>query len=90
MKQHIDYSQDAIKMYFEIIEEIINIEIIAVGSRIRDNACLQKHYGIGQWCKLKGTVRVRLSNKKIRHAEIHWCEAHGIGKERLKIKRFLD
>ena len=26
----------------------------------------------------------------IRFAEVHWYEAHGIGKVRMKIKRYLD
>ncbi len=77
-------------MYFEIIGEITNIEIIAVGSSIRDIACLRKQYGRGRWRKLKGTALVRLSNDRICQAEIHWYEAHGIGKRKLKIKRFLE
>lgn len=77
-------------MYFEIIGEITDIKTIAVGSAIRDIAHLQKHYGVGRWRKLKGTAMVRLSNDKIWQAEIHWYEAHGIGKKRLKIKRFLN
>ncbi len=77
-------------MYFEIIGEISDIETIAVGSSIRDIARLRKQYGRGRWRKLKGTALVRLSNDKIGQAEIHWYEAHGIGKRKLKIKRFLE
>ncbi len=77
-------------MYFEIIGEITNVEIIAVGSAIREIARLRKHYGTGRWRKLKGIATVRLSNGKTRQAKICWYEAHGIGKKRLKIKRFLD
>lgn len=77
-------------MYFEIIGEITDIEIIAAGSAIRDIARLKNRYGAGRWRKLKGTGMVRLSNGKIRRAEIHWYEAHGIGRKRFKIKRFLD
>ncbi len=77
-------------MYFEIIGEITNIEIIAVSSSIRDIARLQKQYGRGRWRKLKGTALVRLSNDRLCQAEIHWYEAHGIGKRKLKIKRFLE
>ena len=77
-------------MYFEIVGEITNIETIAVGSSIRDIARLRKQYGRGRWRKLKGTALVRLSNDRIRQAEIHWYEAHGIGKRKLKIKRFLE
>ncbi len=77
-------------MYFEIIGEITDIETIAIGSSIRDIARLRKQYGRGRWRKLKGTALVRLSNDKIGQAEIHWYEAHGIGKRKLKIKRFLE
>ncbi|MCB0167015.1 MAG: hypothetical protein KDI79_22500 [Anaerolineae bacterium] len=76
-------------MYFEIIGEITEIEIIAVGSSIRDIARLRKQYGRGRWRKLKGVAMVRLSDDRVRQAEIHWYEAHGIGKRKLKIKRFL-
>ncbi len=77
-------------MYFEIIGEITNIETIAVGNAIRDILRLRKSYGAGRWRKLKGTAMVRLSTGKIRLAEIHWYEAHSIGRKRFKIKRFLD
>ena len=77
-------------MHFEIIGKITNIETIAVGSAIRDIARLRKRHGTGRWRKLEGIATVRLPNGKIRQAEVHWYEAHGIGKKRLKIKRFLD
>ena len=77
-------------MYFEIIGEIENIEEIAVGGRIRDIMRIQKQYGPGRWRKLKGSAMVRLQSGKIRKADLHWYEAHGIGKKKMKIKRFLD
>jgi hypothetical protein len=77
-------------MPFEILSEITDLEVIAKGRAIHDLARLQKKYGLGNWRKLKGTATVRLENGVIRRAEIHWYEAHGIGKKRLKIKRFLD
>jgi hypothetical protein len=77
-------------MYFEIIGQITDIEIIAVGSSIREIGRLQKQYGRGRWRKLKGVASVRLQNGRIRMAELHWYEAHGIGKRKIKIKRFLD
>jgi hypothetical protein len=77
-------------MYFEIIGEIENIEEIAVGGRIRDIMRIQKQHGPGRWRKLKGFAVVRLQNGNIRKAEVHWYEAHGIGKKKLKIKRLLD
>jgi hypothetical protein len=77
-------------MYFEIIGEIENIEEIAVGGRIRDIMRIQKQYGAGRWRKLKGLAMVRLRSGKIRKAELHWYEAHGIGRNKVKIKAFLD
>lgn len=77
-------------MYFEIIGEIENIKTIAVGKSIRDIARLRKQYGPGRWGKLKGIATVRLIDGRIKQAEIHWYEAHGIGKRKMKIKRYLD
>ncbi len=77
-------------MHFEVIGIIENIETIAVGGRIREIMRLRRQYGSGRWRKLKGIARVRLTNGRVRKAEVHWYEAHGIGKKRMKIKRFLD
>jgi hypothetical protein len=78
------------KWYFEIVGEITNVEIIAVGGSIRDIARLRRQHGPGRWRKLKGIALVRLTNGKICQAEIHWYEAHGIGRKKLKIKRLLE
>jgi hypothetical protein len=77
-------------MYFEIISEIENIEIIAVGGNIRDIMRIRKQYGIGRWRKLKGIATIRLKDDRIRKAELHWYEAHGVGRKKIKIKKFLD
>ena len=73
-------------MDFEIIGDLTNIETIAVGNGIRDRARLQKQYGKGRWRKLQGVAQIRLSDATIRLAEIHWYEAHGIGKKEFKLK----
>jgi hypothetical protein len=75
---------------FEIVGEITNIEMIAVGNKIREIAKLREEYGRGRWRKLKGQAAVKLLNGRIRLAEVHWYEAHGIGKQKMKIKFFLD
>lgn len=76
---------------FRIIGKIEQIEIIAVGSSIRIFPFLNKQFGHGRWRKLKGVATVeRISNGSVRLAEIHWYEAHGIGKRNGKIKRWLD
>ncbi|MCY7348359.1 MAG: hypothetical protein LH614_19360 [Pyrinomonadaceae bacterium] len=77
-------------MNFEIAGKISDIEIIAVGSKIRILPFLQSEFGSGRWRKLKGIAQIRLSTGEIRLAEIHWFEAHGIGKKFLRIKQYLD
>ena len=77
-------------MPFEIIGTIKNIETIAVGRRIREIQNLRKQYGSGRWRKLKGIAYIRLTTGSVRRAELHWYEAHGIGRKKMKIKRFLD
>jgi len=75
------------KRYFPPIQ---NIEIIARRFSIRDLARLHRDYGKGNWRKLKGVAYVELKDDTIRFAELHWYEAHGIGKREIKAKRFLD
>ncbi len=77
-------------MYFEIVGEITDIEIIAKGRGIRDLARLRKKYGPGNWRKLKGRATVRLEDGTPHYAEIHWYEAHGVGRKKFKIKQILD
>ncbi len=77
-------------MNFEIIGDITDIEPIAMGSAIREVTRLRKQYGRGRWRKLKGIALIRLANGRIRRAEIHWYEAHGIGKREIKRKRYMD
>jgi hypothetical protein len=77
-------------MYFEIVGAITDIEIVAVGRSIRQLARLRRRYGSGRWRKLKGIGSVRLASGGSRRAEIHWYEAHGIGRVGHKIKRFID
>ncbi len=50
----------------------------------------EKYMGGDNWRKMKGITRVRLKDKTICTAEIHWYEAHGIGKKEFKIKRILE
>ncbi|MDZ7763544.1 MAG: hypothetical protein U5K00_03840 [Melioribacteraceae bacterium] len=73
-------------MDFEIIGEITQIETIAVGRSIREFKRLNKQYGEARWRKLKGIATIRLKDGSINRAEIHWYEAHGIGKQEYKFK----
>mgnify|MGYP007034366876 CR=1 FL=1 len=77
-------------MNFKILGKVYDVEIIAVGSKIRILPFLRKEFGGSRWIKLKGTAQVELADGEIRLAEIHWFEAHGIGKKLLRIKHFLD
>jgi hypothetical protein len=78
------------KEVFEVIGKISEISTIAVGSKIREISDLREQFGHGRWRKLKGIAQVKLQNGRIRLAELHWYEAHGIGKRKIKIKTFLD
>jgi hypothetical protein len=78
-------------MDFEIVGEITSIETFASGSGVRERARLHRQYGQGRWRKRKGIARVRLVDGTLRLAEIHWYEAHGIGRREFKLKLpFLD
>jgi hypothetical protein len=77
-------------MDFELVGEPTEVETIAVNLSIREHNSLKAQYGGRRRRILKGTALVRLLNGNERRAEIHWYEAHGVGKRRLKIKRFLD
>jgi len=74
----------------EIIGEIEYIETIASGGSIRDIMKIRNRYGHGRWRKMKGIVRVRLKSGRISRAEVHWYEAHGIGRKNMKIKKLLE
>jgi hypothetical protein len=75
---------------FSIIGEVRGVLPIATGRAIRDLAILQKRFGKGEWRKLKGFATIRLEDGTIAEAELHWYEAHGIGRRWIKIKRYLD
>jgi hypothetical protein len=77
-------------MLFDIVGNISRIELIATGKGIRILSLLQERYGQGNWRKLKGIATIRLADGEIRLAELHWFEAHGIGKRKMRIKCFLD
>ncbi len=75
---------------FVLIGPIYGIEVIATGHGIRELAELQKRFGRGNWRKLKGFATVQIEDGTIADAEIHWYEAHGIGKRWMKIKQYLN
>jgi hypothetical protein len=77
-------------MDFEILGDVTDIETIAAGKAIRELPRLRRQYGTGRWRKLKGVATIRLAGGKIRRAELHWYEAHGIGRREFKRKRYVE
>lgn len=77
-------------MNFSILGEIQGIETIAVGNSIRELERLRKVYGSGRWRKLKGIATIQLEDGTVCRAEIHWYDAHGLGKKEIKIKYILE
>jgi hypothetical protein len=73
-----------------ILSPITVTENIAVSNGIRDLQRLRRTYGGHRWRKVKGTATVELTTGETHLAELHWYEAHGIGKREIKIKRLLD
>lgn len=76
-------------MKFEITGEIRDIETIASGRSAYIRRYLERTYGKGRWRKMKGIATVQLADGTISEAEIHWFEAHGIGRKDFKIKRLI-
>lgn len=76
-------------MAVEILGRIFDIETIARGRGIREMDRLRRVYGPGRWMKRKGVARVRLPDDTIVTAEVHWYEAHGVGRKEFKVKRIL-
>jgi hypothetical protein len=77
-------------MDFELVGEVSFVETIATNLSIRDRVDLKARFGGRRWRKLKGIGLVRLPSGSIRRAELHWYEAHGVGRRKMKIKRLLD
>jgi hypothetical protein len=74
---------------YKVIGEITEIRLIAAGRAIRELKRLRKAYGAGRWRKLKGFASIQFSNGTIQQAELHWYEAHGVGRKETKIKRII-
>ena len=72
---------------FEIIGPIHSVETIAAGRGVRLAKWLKSRYGGQRWRKMKGRALVRERNGIIHVAELHWFEAHAVGKVQWKIKR---
>ena len=77
-------------MHFTIRGRINEIEVIAIGKTIRELRRLRRRYGAARWRKMKGIASVELEDGSIRLVELHWYEAHGLGRYEYKIKAYLD
>lgn len=82
--------RQAMERKFEVLGALRNVETIAAGDGVRVRQHLRRAYGRGRWRKMKGLATVRLSGGMVVEAEVHWFEAHGIGRKDLKIKRLLE
>jgi len=76
-------------MTFELIGEVVQTETIATGRASHDLSRLKKHYGEGRWRKRKGIARIPLADGTVHVAEMHWYEAHGVGRKESKIENLL-
>jgi hypothetical protein len=66
------------------------VETIATGKSIRELPRPRRLCGKDRWRKMKGVARIQLRDGRVRLAELHWYEAHGIGKKEFKRKKYLD
>lgn len=75
----------------DILGDIEEVEIIAKGRGVDVRRRLNHRYGRGQWRKLKGFATVQFADGSVWYTEVHWYEAHGIGrvdpKEKHRIRR---
>ena len=88
--EQLQKSLESAWMDFELVDDLTDVETIATGRSIRELPRLRRLYGKGRWRKMKGVARIRLRDGRVRLAELHWYEAHGIGKKEFKRKRYLD
>lgn len=77
-------------MWFALEGPIGELESIATQHSIRELRSLRKRYGPCRWRKMKGVAKVRLKDATITRAELHWYEAHEIGRRRMKVKHLLE
>ena len=78
------------RMAFEILGNIASVETIAQGNAIREKRRLVKTYGKGNWRKKKGIAIIQTDDGQRAKVELHWYEAHGIGKREFKVKIVIE
>ena len=75
---------------FQLLSPLEDIQPIAANLSIRERKKLKSRFGGYRWRKLKGVALVRFPNGEVRRAELHWYEAHGVGRCKMKVKRLVD
>lgn len=77
---------------FEILSPITHVETFAQGPGVRVRTRLNYQYAGGRrvrWRHSKGLAEVEYTNGEIWLVELHWFEAHGIGRCEIRDKRKL-
>ena len=77
-------------MEHRLLEEPSQVDVVASGRATRELGLLRRRFGGRNWRKLKGVARVELPSGRVRRAEVHWYECHGVGRRMMKVKRLLD
>jgi hypothetical protein len=72
------------------LSPITAIEIIARGKGVDIRHNLNRDYGRGNWRKLKGVAIIEYEDGTVWRSELHWYQAHGIGRRLEKVKRDLE
>jgi hypothetical protein len=79
-----------VPVHFTIVGRITEVETLAIGRSVRIRRHLVRTFGVGRWRKMKGNAMIRFHDGTLRRVELHWFEAHGIGRVYFKRKRNLD
>ncbi len=72
----------------KLLSPMAQIETIAQGRGIREYGRLVERFGGRNWKKCKGVASVEIDGA-VGQAEVHWYECHGVGKVKMKLKRWL-
>jgi hypothetical protein len=75
---------------YRLLEEPSQVEIVARGRAIHELGLLRRRFGGRNWRKLKGVATVELPSGRVRRAEVHWYECHGVGRRMMKVKKLLE
>ena len=73
-------------MHFVVIGPIENRRQLAAGASVRIRRHLTEKFGPGRWRKMADEAMIQLGDGRIVRAEVHWFEAHGIGRVYFKRK----